>query len=95
MIVMTMIVVRMVAMVCMPKTLFAMEDIEIQAEGIQGRDKDARHHRKQSKTRARDGAGCYSFNNRIFGIKAREERRTNQGQATQEHHQAGDGHVLP
>ena len=34
MIVMAMIVVCMVAMVCMPKTLFAVEDIEIQAEGI-------------------------------------------------------------
>jgi hypothetical protein len=49
MIVMAVIVVCMVIMDRMPETLFAMEDIKIQAEGIQGSDKNTGHHRKQGK----------------------------------------------
>ena len=40
-------------------------------------------------------ASSNCFNNGIFGIEAREEWCTDQGQITKQHHEASNWHVFP
>ena len=78
-------VMSVMAMVVMSLTeaLFTVEHQEIHSEWIEGCDEHTRHHRKESKVRASDGALSDSLNDWIFRIETWEERCTNQSQWTQ------------
>ena len=72
----------MVAMIIMPKTLFAMKYIEIKTERIQSGYKDTHHDRKVSKAWARNTACSDRFNNGVFRIKTGEEWSANECQGS-------------
>ena len=59
-------VMVMVMCICMTPTGFAVEYIEIQAEGIKRCYKDAGHDCKVSKTRARNMASSHRFDDGVF-----------------------------
>ncbi|KAF4529847.1 hypothetical protein B566_EDAN018342 [Ephemera danica] len=76
------------------ETLLAVEDQEVHAEGIESGDEHARHHREVGKARARQGAEVHRFDDAVLRVKAREQRRADQRQRTQQRGDPGDGHVL-
>ena len=74
--------------------LFAVEHHKVLAECVERSNKHAGEDGKIGKAAARQGAVFRRFDNRIFGIEAGEERRTNQRQVTDQHGQPSNRHVF-
>ena len=76
------------------ETLFTMEHEEVHAEGIERRNKHACQHREICKAATCDMRRVNRLDDAVLGIKAGEERRSNQGQRSQQASNPGDGHVF-
>ena len=66
------VITMMIVVIGLPKTLFTVEDQEIHAERVEGRNKNACHHRKVGKTGTWDIRERNSFDDRILGIEPGE-----------------------
>ena len=74
--------------------LFTVEHHKVLAERVKRGNEHAGEDGEISKAAARQGAVFRCFDNRIFGIEAGEERRTNQRQVTDQHGQPSNRHVF-
>ena len=71
-----------------------MEHHKVLAERVKRGNEHAGEDGKIGKAAARQGAVFRRFDNRIFGVEAGEERRTDQRQVTDQHGQPSNRHVF-
>ena len=69
-VIMVIVVMAMVSIGVLVIALFAMEDQEIHAERIEGRDEHASQHRKVGETGCSQMAFVHRFNDAVFGVEA-------------------------
>ena len=79
---MVLAVMIMVISVRLTEALFTVEYQEVHTEGIERRHEHASQYRKQGKACAWNMRCMDRFDDRVFGVKTREERRANQRQRT-------------
>ena len=87
----------MVVMVCvriLVVTLLAMEDQEVHAERVEGGHEHTGQNGEVGETGGGQRALVHRFDDAVLGVEAREERRADQRQRTQQGRDPGDGHVL-
>ena len=87
------VVVVMVVLGLAP-AFFAVEDDKVLAEGVKRGNEHAGQHGEIGETAARQVAGVYRFDNRIFRIEAGEQRRADEGEVAQQHGEPGNRHVF-
>src|SRR5690606_8006697 len=76
------------------EALFAVEYQEVQTEGVQRGDEHTDQCGVVSVGRTPDTGFACGFDDVLFRVETREERRTHQSQRTDQESQPGNGHVL-